>query len=216
MKDIWEKAKKQYHLGVDAVMKKTGIKNEPEDPNFLNHWEKLQNIEISTMKIYKSISDLTNASQNLCDISVATSSAISSSFDTTDAPNFENSQKTVSYLTDCKNYCKGNVWDEVNEKCLGPLREYMNRIMELKKFAEKRKKNKVLCESASDPQELAKRQEKYTRYNSSYLEGVEEISTQQTDLFVQVFNEYQAIMKNFIEYSKKGLDVLADQTESDN
>ena len=132
MKGLWESAKKQYYLGMDTVLKKTGLKNEPEDINFLNQWEKLQNTEISTMNIYKSISDLTNASQNLCEVSVSTSTSISSSFDSSDVPNFENSQKTVSYLTDCQNYFKTSVWDEVNEKCLAPLRTYMNEIMKLK------------------------------------------------------------------------------------
>lgn len=214
MKGLWESAKKQYYLGMDTVLKKTGLKNEPEDINFLNQWEKLQNTEISTMNIYKSISDLTNASQNLCEVSVSTSTSISSSFDSSDVPNFENSQKTVSYLTDCQNYFKTSVWDEVNEKCLAPLRTYMNEIMKLKKIAEKRKKNKILCECAKDPQEMAKRQEKYTRYNSSYIEGVDHIASQQKDLYIQVFKQHQFIMKGFIEFSKKGLNVLTDETGS--
>ena len=208
MKDFWESAKKQYYLGMDTVLKKTGLKNEPEDINFLNHWEKLQNIEISTMNVYKSISDLTNASLSLCEVSVNTSTTISSSFDSTDIPHFENSQKTVSCLTDCQTYFKSNIWDEVNDKCLAPLRAYMNEIMKLKKISEKRKKNKVLCECASEPQELAKRQEKYTRYNSSYIEGVDHIASQQKGLYIQVFQQQQFIMKEFIKYSKKACSIL--------
>ena len=181
-------------------MEMTGLKTSQEDPNFLNHWEQLQNVEVAVINVYNSISNLTNSLLGFYETSVSTSTTISSTFDANDGENYQNSQKAVAYLTQCKDYCNNTIKSDVEQKCLAPLRECLNKIGNLKKIFEERKLNKVLYENTSDSQEMATRQELYTRYTTEYITGVDEIVSQHANLIFNVFKEHQAITQGFISH----------------
>ena len=204
MKEAFLKAKKTIILGIDEIKEKAGTKQSTEDPEFLLYWEKLQNLEMSTLNLHKSLSDLMNSTQKLCESSCSAGNTISSSFDENTMPYFQDSQNTVNYLTECKDYCNNELWNKVKETCLDPLRDFLNKIIDLKVIAKKRKKNKILCEAAKDPHDIAKRQEKYTRYHTAYVDGVKALQAQQEPLFVSVFNQHQFCMRDFIEHAKQG------------
>ncbi|OHS98391.1 hypothetical protein TRFO_35240 [Tritrichomonas foetus] len=212
MKNFFESAKKQIFLGVDQVKQIAGLKHAPEDPNFLNHWEQLQDLELASINLYKSLSDLINSTQKLCDTSVTTASTLSSGFDVDDTPYYQKSQQSTAFYTDCRDYVKDKLWNDINEKCLMPLSDYMQKITDLKKIAEKRKKNRILIEAAvqlKEEDEVTRRQEKLSRLTQTYIDGVEALSAQKTPLFVSVFNEHQFCMRSFIEHAKSGSGIFA-------
>lgn len=179
MQKLFSKVAKEAKVGWNTAIKATGIKKDVEDPDFLQRKAKFGVLQEGAGHLLRLCSTYT---KNMMTLS-------------------ETSEELDSYVRDqeqpgtIRGIC-ARFNQELDVKCMRPLREFLSRINETERVQKKRWRNRELVET-SRGLELDRRTEKYEKYHRAFIAAVDQLDVIFAQLVPQVFSGLQWVLQEY-------------------
>jgi hypothetical protein len=190
---LLSKIRKEVTVGFGAALNATGIKKIEEDPDFTARDQRLQEISSAVNSLLSEFDAITRSIKNISVARDTIASRLASP-----AP----SGSTILTLAE------GLTGDQLPANCVRPLQEYRERLVLLDNLRKKRRRNKLLAESGSGP-EQARRQEKYDTFHRAFLRGVDLAVAHWPTLLALVFGAEYLHLIRFVVAVSQNVGVVA-------
>lgn len=179
MQKLWNKVAKEAKVGWNTAIKATGIKKDVEDPDFIQRRAKFGILQEGATHLLRLCSTYTKDMMILS----------------------ETTEELDSYVKDqeqpgtVRGIC-ARFNQELDVKCMRPLREFLTRVSETERIQKKRWRNRELVQT-SKGLELDKRTEKYTKYHRAFVTAVDQLDVIFAQLVPQVFAGLQWTLQEY-------------------
>jgi hypothetical protein len=182
MRALWEKAKKEATIAGDSALKTIGVVKDPEDPDFVSRDATLARLDSSATTLLGYLETFAFDVETLAE----TSNTVRETLKDPEMPTTQ-IQTITSVFID----------DQIRVKCIKPLQEFLERAHLLAAVKTKRFRNRSLMHHLSG-EEAQRRTEKYLRYHTAFINGVDALSSKHGQLLALVFHHQQHYMKEYI------------------
>ena len=219
MKNFWEKAKNQVALGVASVKEATGNESVQEEPAYLELSAQIKEQGKKLEDLQKAVKDYQSYVEKFSSAQYTVSGQMASLFKPEDptyvlASSAHQQQEAV--YTNAKNLAG----TYLNQHVLNPIKDLLEQLGSIYTAEKKRKRNKVLLVEAEKDltkakdkgkvkdigeiqEKIAKRQNKYTKYDSDFNTLSKQFLEKCSSVYTQVFNAYQFYVAEYFEQGKE-------------
>jgi hypothetical protein len=188
MERLWNKARKGLKVGFTGAMKAVGLKKE-DNLDFAKREERLKEMKRGVAALLASLRKYCEDANKLAESSETIDRFLKEP---------EARPSAVKEIT-------ANLNQKLQELCINPLQEFLDRVAVLNVVKKKRFRNSVLLEGAADA-ELAKRSEKYNKYHGAYSSGVDKMEEKYKLLIAQVFAAHHHHMQEYVRALTENLE----------
>jgi hypothetical protein len=180
MKALWNKAKKEATILSSTAQKAIGVKKDVEDPDFLERETKLSQIESSAKTLLQLLEQLAGQFTAIGRASETAREALKDP----DAPKVPMVQITATFVE-----------SQLTEQCIQPVRDFSEHMQVLQQIKRKRHRNRELMQSGGSDE--ARRTEKYNKYHSAFVRGVDLLGQKHVTLMAVVFARQSYFMREY-------------------
>ncbi|OHS99769.1 hypothetical protein TRFO_33735 [Tritrichomonas foetus] len=206
MKSLWNKAKKEFVIGVDTAKGIFGVKNVTHDADVQEKVEVLNQMEENVNMLLKSFRMYLSSTAKLISSSSSALDTLTSSLQPSDGDFYRNGMQVNDLLQKYTQINDEMAKNQVSNNCITPLVEFKQHIKSLRLILDKAKKNKILFQhAAKSPEEQEKRQTKMDRYQTAFCRGVEILQQKQAAVYSGVFTAHQYDLLSLISDVKTRL-----------
>jgi hypothetical protein len=189
MRTLWAKAKKEATIAGSSALKAIGIVKDHEDPDFVSHVDALTCLDQSVSSLLRylesfaaDVDHIAKSSHTVCVILKDDS-----------MPETQIREVTAAFIR-----------DNLTEQCIKPLQAFLERSRLLCEVKRKRHRNRELMQHSSGA-DADRRTEKYLRYQTSFINGVDALASKHSPLLLQVLTYQQYYMKEYATALREGL-----------
>lgn len=178
MERLWNRVKNGVKVGFNTAIKAVGIKQDHEDPEFVQRSQRLDSIFTDLSKLSGAIKAY---SRTMNEMATASGSL---------AERIEGSKSLAATQVE------QNLRTSLFEGCEAPLERLLTEATRAKDLRTKRWKNRELLQTSSG-REFQKRSEKFSRYDASFTEAVDRLHEVFVTSIPRILATQQWVMQEF-------------------
>jgi hypothetical protein len=189
MKALWAKAKKEATIVGSSALKAAGILKDPEDSVFLQQDAILASLRTSAATLRDLLQSFASDVQSISDSSNLL------------RENLKDPQMPATQITEITS---AFIVDQLTEKCIKPVKTFLERVDMVETLKTKRHRNRELMQRGSEA-EVPRRTQKYQQFHASFIAGVDSLASKHPVLVAQVFAYQQYFEKEYVIALKANL-----------